>query len=141
MFKKLEYIATIPKETPSGYTSYFFNRDDRLLLPIEFETQNIEYLVCDGIGHAISNQHLASSTKTIINALGGKLVAVSILNNAQAYLEINTLTTKRVSVICRLFDAIALGSGEHVTYQIDSAFLEENGIRITKEIIDSFVLS
>lgn len=140
MLKKLEYIAVVPKDDFNRYTAYFFSRDSRVLLPIEFETKNIDYILKDSWEATSPKYNIVKSTKAIISALNGKLSSINILNESQAYVDVVT-TEGNAEVICNIFDAIALGFGESIKYFCDADYLKQRGLKITKKVIDSFVLS
>lgn len=140
MLKKLEYLAVVPREDFNTYTAYFFSRDARILLPIEFETKNIDYILKDSWETTAPTYNIVKSTKAIINALNGRLSSINILNESQAYVDVTT-TSGSTEVVCNIFDALALGFGENIKYFCNEDYLKQRGFKITKKIIESFVLS
>ena len=135
MYKRLHFIALIPKET-SRYTVYLFEQEEKIVLPVEIASESASKLLKP---HTKASQpSIYNTMRRVIVGLKATLSSATIYqhNAGTFYTYLNLAQGKRnLELNCRFSDALNLVKRFEVPLYIDQEVLFSQGIRVSKKIL------
>ena len=137
MLTKIELIATI-QNNPETYTLYFFQKKDKVILPIKLPSSEIENLFQVSKEYKNSIPTVYDTFKRLIGCLEAALASITIYRFEQdiyyTYLNVNK-DRNFLEINSGFTDAIAIAEKCNVPVFIDKNLLHKNGIKITNKLL------
>lgn len=141
MLRKLELIAFIPTEIVGLYVAYFLNKDQAKLLILNVDQSEVEEV----LGDASDNLAQPDIHKVFLdtaNFLGARFSCAVLYfvknGNYQTYLRL-TRGEDTYDINCSFLDALKLCFNAEVNLYAKDEILQENGIKVSKELIEILV--
>jgi bifunctional DNase/RNase len=121
-----------------GYTAYFFAREEKIVLPIEFAQEEVTYLLSLSKNKIARRQNIYETVIRIILGLGAEIESLSIYkyqdNEYYTYLNLKR-EGENLEVSLKFTDGLKIAKRAGASIYVKEEILENEGIKVNRQIL------
>jgi uncharacterized protein len=141
MYKIFKVKIIIPSTLNEGYyTLYLFNKQNKILLPIETNRWACESIVIAGGGKRLARPHVHNTAVRLVHCLGGLFNSVRIYKYRDgifyAYIRISDGKGNCMDIDSKVTDAISIALLLKIPIMVEDLVCKSAGIEITRDLIE-----
>lgn len=140
MYKRVHFIALVSHNQMDsrGYTAYFFAKEEKIVLPIDFPKEEVSFLLTSEINKLSHKQNIYETTIRIILGLGAKIICLSVykFQDDEFYAHLNLLQNQEnLEISLKFTDGLKIAKKTKIPIYIKQEILEQEGIRVNRQIL------